>query len=84
MFTINFNCLGYCRNRDHFLNTLDEIRALICAVAQVDAARHYAQYHFKRNMQYYSGGVEKTIFDILDEGAGQENVNANEGGNDRN
>ena len=58
------------RNRVHFLHTPNEIRTSICAVAQFDAARHYAQYHFKQNMQYYIGGVEKTIVGTLDEGAG--------------
>ena len=58
------------RNPVHFLHTPNEIRTSICAVAQFDAARHYAQCHFKQNMQYYSGGVEKTIFGTLDDGAG--------------
>ena len=44
----------------HFLHTPSEIRASIFAVTQFAAARHYAQCHFKQNMHYSIGGVEKT------------------------
>ena len=43
-----------------FLHTPSEIRASIFAVTQFAAARHYAQCHFKQNMHYCIGGVEKT------------------------
>ena len=42
-----------------FLNTPSEIRLSIFAVAYFEAARHYAQCHFKQNMHYSIGGVEK-------------------------
>ena len=58
----------------HFLHTPNKIRTSICAVAQFEAARHYAQCHFKQNMQCYIGGVENTIFSTLDEGAGVKNM----------
>ena len=66
-----------------FLHTPSEIRTSIFAVTQFAAARHYAQCHFKQNMHYSVGGVEKNKKSHSHAGRRREkNVHGSEGGNE--
>ena len=56
---MNFNGFRNLKIRVLFLHTPSEIRVSIFAVAGFEAAKHYAQCHFKQNMHYSIGGVEK-------------------------
>lgn len=55
-----------------FLNTPSEIHASDLPRAEIKAAKHYAQCHFKQNKQYFIRGVQKTKI-----------VSGNEGGSNK-
>lgn len=54
------------------MNTPSEIHASDLPRAEIKAAKHYAQCHFKQNKQYFIRGVQKTKI-----------VSGNEGGSNK-